>query len=65
MYKATRKNKTHLIAFSPLGNGKYAKNIKSGLTLQDDFVMMIYRELIKKDKTRELNKYSMKFIKSF
>ena len=49
-----RKNKTHLIAFSPLRNGKYAKNIKSGLTLQDEFVLNVYKKLLTKEKVREL-----------
>ena len=30
--------KSYVIGFSPLGNGRYAKNIETGLTLQDDFV---------------------------
>ena len=51
-----RKVKTHIIGFSPLGNGKQAINIKTGLTLQDDFVLMIYQELLKKGKVKELNK---------
>ena len=51
-----RKEKSHVIAFSPLGNGKYTKNIESGLTLQDDFVIMVYQELLKKEKVKELHK---------
>ena len=47
---------SHVIAFSPLGNGKYTKNIESGLTLQDDFVIMVYQELLKKEKVKELHK---------
>jgi hypothetical protein len=50
-----RKEKSHVIAFSPLGNGKYTKNIKSGLTLQDDFVTMVYQELLKREKVKELH----------
>jgi len=49
-----RGTKSHVIAFSPLGNGKYARNIKSGLTLQDDFVQMVYQKLLKKEKVKEL-----------
>lgn len=47
-----KKAKSHVIAFSPLGNGKYTKNTESGLTLQDDFVTMIYQELLKKAKVK-------------
>ena len=50
-----RKEKSHVIAFSPLGNGKYTKNIESGLTLQDDFVIMVYQELLKREKVKELH----------
>ena len=49
-----RKEKSHVIVFSPLGNGRHAKNI-DGLTLQDDFVIMVYQELFKKNKTKELH----------
>jgi len=49
-----RKNKFHVIAFSTSGNGKFAKNVKSGLTLQDDFVIMIYQQLIQKNKVKKL-----------
>lgn len=51
-----RGESSHVIAFSPLGNGKYTKNIESGLTLQDDFVIMVYQELLKKEKVKELHK---------
>lgn len=51
-----RKEKSHVIAFSPLGNGKYTKNIESGLTLQDDFVIMVYQELLKREKVKELRR---------
>jgi hypothetical protein len=40
-----RPNKSHCIAFSPLGNGRMNKNIETGLTLQDDFVIIIYENL--------------------
>lgn len=33
------------IGFSPCSNGRYAKNIKTGSTLQDDFVIMLYQRL--------------------
>ena len=51
-----RAESSHVIAFSPLGNGKYTKNIESGLTLQDDFVIMVYQELLKRDKVKELHR---------
>jgi len=51
-----RKEKSHVIAFSPLGNGKCTKNIESGLTLQDDFVIMVYQELLKREKIKQLHR---------
>ena len=51
-----RKSKSHIIGFSPLGNGRYAKNIKTGLTLQDDFVQNVYQKLLKKEKVKGLYK---------
>ena len=51
-----RETKSHVIGFSPLGNGKYAKNIKLGLTLQDDFVQMVYQNLLKNDKVKKLHR---------
>ncbi len=51
-----RKSKSHIITFSPMGNGKYAKNINSSLTLQDDFVIMVYKKLKELEKTKKLNK---------
>lgn len=51
-----RKNKSHVIVFSPLGNGRYAKNIETGLTLQDDFVQQVYQKLLKNEKVRKLQK---------
>ena len=45
-----RPNKFYGICFSPLGNGKYSKNIVTGLTLQDDFVTQIYQPLLYKNK---------------
>ena len=51
-----RKNKSHVIGFSPLGNGRYAKNIETGLTLQDDFIKQVYQKLLKKEKERRLHK---------
>lgn len=50
-----RKNKTYAICFSPLGNGQYSKNLKTGLTFQDDFIISIYEPLLQKNK--QLKKY--------
>ena len=51
-----RPNKMHFIAFSPLGNGRYAKNVISGSSLQDDIVINVYQKLLNKGKKRNLNK---------
>lgn len=51
-----RKQKFHCISFSPLGNGKNAKNNLTRLTLQDDFVTMVYYQLLKKEKKKNLIK---------
>ena len=45
-----RKDKTYGICFSPLGNGKYSRNINTGLTFQDDFIIKIYQKLLCKGK---------------
>ena len=45
-----RPYKTYGICFSPAGNGKYSKNLATGLTLQDDFVTCIYQPLLNKNK---------------
>ena len=45
-----RPHKTYGICFSPAGNGKYSKNLATGLTLQDDFVTCIYQPLLNKNK---------------
>lgn len=44
----------HCICFSTMGNGKYNRNILTGLTLQDDFVTMVYQTLIKTEKVKKL-----------
>ena len=54
-----RKDKLHVIVFSPMGNGKYARNINTGLTLQDNFVINIYQKLLQKEKVKELHKKQM------
>ena len=51
-----RGTESHVIGFSPLGNGKYARNIKSGLMLQDDFVLLVYQNLLKNDKVKKLHR---------
>lgn len=53
--KINRPNKTYGICFSPSGNGKYSKNLHTGLSLQDDFIILIYQKLLK-NKTRTLKK---------
>ena len=45
-----RKTNRYVVAFSPCGNGNYSKNKETGLTLQDDFVTMIYYNLMNKNK---------------
>ena len=45
-----RPHKTYGICFSPAGNGKYSKNLNTGLTLQDDFVTHIYQPLLNRNK---------------
>ena len=52
----SRKNKTHLIGFTPLGNGRFAQNATTGLTLQDEFIINVYQKLLQKGKTRKLQK---------
>lgn len=49
-----RAHKTHGVCFSPSGNGKYSKNLATGVTLQDDFISHIYQPLL--DKNKELKK---------
>ena len=48
--KINRVNKTYCICFSPSGNGNYNRNLKTGYTLQDDFVRMVYQPLLQKAK---------------
>lgn len=45
-----RRDKTYSISFSPSGNGNYNRNLKTGYTLQDDFVTLIYQPLLKREK---------------
>ena len=45
-----RNTKTYVVSFSPSFNGRYTRNINSGLTLQDDFVILIYLKLLSKNK---------------
>lgn len=46
----TRTYKTYGICFSPARNGKYSKNLNTGLTLQDDFVIQVYQPLLNKNR---------------
>ncbi len=50
-----RKSKTHVIAFSPSFNGRFARNINTGSTLQDDFISKVYQALLDKEIIRELH----------
>lgn len=45
-----RKHKTYGICFSPAGNGKYSKNMRTATFLQDDFVTMVYHKLLERNK---------------
>ena len=40
------------ICFSPLGNGKYSRNLDTNMTLQDDFVMFVYQPLLENSKKK-------------
>ena len=51
-----RKLKYHCIVFSPIGNGVYAQNNKTGSTLQTDFVLGVYRKLLSKNLERTRHK---------
>ncbi len=51
-----RKDKSHVIAFSPCGNGRCTRNLKTGMTLQDDFVIDVYQKLLKKWKVKKLHR---------
>lgn len=51
-----RPHKSYGICFSPLGNGKYSKNLNTGLTLQDDFLILVYQPLLNKTKVLKKNK---------
>lgn len=53
--RINRTNKIYSIAFAPLMNGVFTRNINTGLTLQDDVVTMIYQPLLK-NKTKVLKK---------
>ena len=45
-----RSSKSYGICFSPLGNGRYAKNRNTDSTLQDDFVINVFQPLVCKTK---------------
>lgn len=48
--RINRPRKTHTISFSPGGNGRYSKNLNTNLSLQDDFVILVYQKLLTKNK---------------
>ena len=52
--KINRKNKTYSIIFSPLGNGTYSKNCNTNCTLQDDFIILIYQQLLSNKYVKKL-----------
>ena len=49
-----RSSQMHVITFSPAGNGRYSKNIKTGSTLQDDVIINVYNKLLEKNKCKKL-----------
>ena len=51
--KINRKDKTYGICFSPCGNGKSTRNTNTGSTLQNDFVIMVYRALLETNKVKK------------
>lgn len=51
-----KKNNYFCICFSPNGNGRYARNIESNMSLQDDFVFKIYNKLKEKTNVKKLVK---------
>lgn len=46
-----RKFERYGICFSPLGNGKFSKNVRTNCSLQDEFVMNVYRPLLNRNIT--------------
>ncbi len=45
-------SKFHCISFAPSGNGVFTRNKVTNSTLQDDFINMVYRELLNKSKLK-------------
>ena len=54
------KKASHLIAFSPDGNGHWSKNIETDLTLQTEFVIMVNNILRKKEIKEKRKEYGNK-----
>lgn len=46
----TKEIKNKKVCFSPCGNGIYTRNNKTGMTLQTEFITMIYQPLMFKAK---------------
>ncbi len=46
---------SYCVVFSPGGNGRYAKNINTGLSLQNDFISCTYHELIERQKCKKIS----------
>lgn len=51
-----RADKSHIIEFSPGGNGRHARNLKTGRTLQNDLIISVYQKLLSKEETKKKNK---------
>lgn len=54
-----RKKKNNFISFSPGGNGAFSKNINSGLTFQDDIVIL-FENTLNYESSNTLNKRLIK-----
>lgn len=48
--RINRLTKTYGICFSPCGNGKYSRNLNTDCSLQDDFIIYVYYQLLGKNK---------------
>lgn len=46
----SRPEEFHVIGFAPCSNGVYSRNPSTGLTLQDEFILKVYRPLINSKK---------------
>ena len=53
-YNEFNKEHSHLIIFSPDGNGVYSKNTNTEQTLQTEFVVNVYQKLLNNEKVRRI-----------